>query len=298
MSEAPCRFLVTVDDPGGLIQDLELFDCTRRFLDEEGVPASFMVVPRGNGGFLLDRQADWLAALHSAERDGHDCQLHGLDHQNCEFGPYPMMIQALHGPQAAAQAEEERRRFGGGWNRETFLEKLQLAVEIYERAFERRPLVFRTGALSQTPELYEVLPEVGLRYASNLVADPRGWEYIIENYDDPGDWDPAVPDAPYYLTEQVINLPIMSEYAWYLTPEKIDRHLALAVDDLQRVAQRGRVYILVCHVQCVGAEDGLSRQLLSRLLKVAREDFDVRFETLQELVGEIEAGEAPVLPQS
>ncbi|MEI6500126.1 MAG: DUF2334 domain-containing protein [Armatimonadota bacterium] len=295
MPERPYRFIVTVDDPGGLIQDLALFERTRRFFDAEGVPASFMVVPRGEGGFLLDQQPAWLEALRGAEADGHDCQLHGLDHKDCEFGPYPMMIQALHGPNAPLQAAQEREQFGAGWNRETYLEKLTLALGIYERAFERQPVIFRTGALSQTPELYDAVSEVGLRYVSNAVTDPRGWQYIVEEYDNPGEWDPDVPAAPYYLTDEIVNVPIMSEYAWYLTPEKIDRHLALAVDDLHRVAEQGRIFVLVCHVQCVGAEDGLSQQLLHRLLEIARGEFGAEFGTLKGLVGEIDGGVVPVL---
>jgi peptidoglycan/xylan/chitin deacetylase (PgdA/CDA1 family) len=294
MSTIPYRFIVTVDDPGGLMQDLALFDRARRFFDTEGVPASFMVVPRGEGGFLLDQQPAWLNAVRAAERDGHDCQLHGLDHKDCEFGPYPMMIQTLHGPDAPAQAERERQQFGPGWNRETYLDKIQTAIAIYERAFDRRPTVFRTGALSQTTDLYGAMEDAGFRYTSNTVTDPRGWQYIVENYDNPGEWDPEVPAAPYYLTDEIVNLPIMSEYAWYLTPEKIDRHLALAVDDLHRVEQASRVFILVCHVQCVGAQDGLSQQLLHRLIEVARTDCGATFETLAGLVSEIESNTVPV----
>ncbi len=289
------RFVVSVDDPGGLIQDLAIFDRARRFFDAEGVPASFMVVPRGEGGWQLDRQTDWLAALRGAERDGHDCQLHGLDHNNCEFGPYPAMIRALsrEDPEVTLRADAER--FGHLWRRDLYVEKLSTAVSLYERAFERRPLVFRTGALSQTPELYDVMAEVGMCYASNLVTDPRGWEYIIENYDDPGDWDPEVPPGPYHLTDRVTNLPIISEYAWYLTEAKIPRHLALAVEDLQRVFEAGGVFLLVCHVQCVGAEDGLSQKLLHQLLEIARRDHQVEFQTLPGLVADIEEGVVPVL---
>lgn len=291
----PYRFLITVDDPGGLIQDLALFDRARRFFDAEGVPASFMVVPRGADDFELHRQPAWLAAVHAAERDGHDCQLHSLDHRDCEFGPYPAMIQALHGPNAPAQAERERQRFGHLWRRDVYLEKLRTALTLFEQAFDRRPQVFRTGALSQTPELYDAMADAGLRYASNTVTDPRGWSYIVEQYEDPGDWDPDVPAGPHYLTDEIINVPIMSEYAWYLTPGKIDRHLALAVDDLHRVAGQSRVFVLVCHVQCVGAEDGLSQQLLHSLFEIARNDFAAEFLTLRDLVADIETGQVPVL---
>ncbi len=293
-TNGPRRFVVTVDDPGGLIQDLAIFDRVRRFFDAESVPASFMVVPRGEGGWQLDTQPEWLAALHAAEADGHDCQLHGLDHWNCEFGPYHEIVRWMSGD-AEAELKRDTEKYGHMWRREVFVEKLRTAIGIYEQAFARRPLVFRTGALSQTPELYDVMAEVGMKYASNLVVDQRGWSYIIENYDDPGDWDPDVPPHPYYLNDDIVNLPIASEYAWYLTEEKIAPHLALAVDDLGRIYQQGGVFILVCHVQCVGAEDGLSQKLLSRLLATARDDFGAEFQTLAQLVGDIEAGELSVL---
>lgn len=296
MATAAKRFLITVDDPGGLIQDLELFETTRRFFDAEGVPATFFVVPRGADGFLLDEQPDWLAAVHGAEADGHDCQLHGLDHKDCEFGPYPAMIRVLHGTRDPELAmREDTDRFGHNWRPEVYREKLSTALGIFERAFDRRPDFFRTGALSQAPELYDVMAEFGLRYTSNLVTDPRGWQYILENYDDPGDWDPAVPPGPYALTDRIINVPIISEYAWYLTPEKIPGHLALAVEDLGRVYAAGGVFLLVCHVQCVGAADGLSRELLRQLIAIAREDYQVEFQTATELARDIEAGRVGLL---
>ena len=291
---SPCRFVITVDDPGGLIQDLPIFDRVRRFFDAEQVPASFMVVPRGEGGWQLDSQPEWLAALHGAEADGHDCQLHGLDHWNCEFGPYHEIVRWLSGD-AEGELKKDTEKYGHLWRPEVYTEKLNTAIGIFEQALARKPLVFRTGALSQTPELYDVMAQVGMKYASNLVVDRRGWSYIVEKYDDPGDWDPDVPPHPYYLNDEVINLPIASEYAWYLTEEKIEPHLALAADDLQRIYGQAGVFILVCHVQCVGAEDGLSQKLLSRLLAMAREEYGVQFQTLTQLVGDIEAGQVSVL---
>ena len=288
------RFVVTVDDPGGLIQDLSIFDRMRRFYDAEGVPASFMVVPRGAGDWQLDAQPEWLAALHAAERDGHDCQLHGLDHWNCEFGPYHEIVRWL-GGDPEGELRDCTEKYGHLWRREVYVEKLQTALGIFGEAFGRRPLVFRTGALSQTPELYDAMADVGVKYASNLVVDRRGWAYIIEKYDDPGDWDPDVPPHAYYLNDDVINLPIASEYAWYLTEGKIEPHLALAVEDMGRIYDQGGVFILVCHVQCVGAEDGLSQKLLHRLIETARNEFGVQFQTLTQLVGDIEAGKVSVL---
>ena len=291
------RFIITVDDPGGLIQDLDIFHRARQLFDEEGVPASFFVVPRGEGDWRLDRQSEWLATLQDAERGGHDCQLHGLDHANCEFGPYPAMIRALGGNDPEESLRGSTERFGHLWRRDIFVEKLQTARDIFHRAFGRWPLVLRTGALSQTPDLYLAAAEVGQQYVSNSVIDPRGWKYIIEEYDDPGDWDPQVPPGPYWLTDDVINLPIISEYAWYLTPEKIDPHLALAVEDLGRVYDAGGVFILVCHVQCVGAEDDYARILLRRLIEIARQEHQVTFHTVSDLVAAVESGAVPVTPK-
>ncbi len=288
------RCFVTVDDPGGLIQDRGLFDRARRFFDREGVPATFFVVPRGQDGWRLDRQEEWLAALRGAESDGHDCQLHGLDHDGCEFGPIPEMIVAL-GGDLEAGLRRHRDAYEHMWRPEAYREKLKTALGIFGAAFGRAPLCFRTGALSQEPALYEVVADLGVKYVSNLVTDPRGWKYITEQYDDPGDWDPEVPSQPYWLTDRVVNLPIISEYAWYLTPEKIAPHLALAAEDLGRVYALGEVFLLVCHVQCVGAEDGLSQELLSRLFRIAREEHGARFATVKDLVGSIEDGSVSVI---
>jgi len=293
--DAKRRLIVTVDDPGGLIQDVPTFQRAVDFFDGEGVPVSFFVVPRGADGWRLDRGGEWLAAALRAESGGHDCQLHGLDHANCEFGPYPAFILALGGADPAERLCAAEAQFGANWRRDVYVEKLQTAVRLFEDAFGRRPQAFRTGALSQTPELYDAVAEVGLRYVSNRVTDPRGWAYIIGQYEAPGDWDPGVPSTPYHLTESVIDLPIISEYAWQLTPEKIEPHLALAMDDLERVYAEGSVFLLVCHVQEVGAEAPHSRVLLKRLFEAARRDWQVTFQTVPELTADIESGAVRVL---
>jgi peptidoglycan/xylan/chitin deacetylase (PgdA/CDA1 family) len=289
------RFVVTVDDAGGLIQDLEQFHRARSFFEAEGAPATFFAVPRGAGDWQMDRQAEWLAAAREAQRQGHDFQLHGLDHGTCEFGPYPPFVRALSREDPMPLLEQDRQKYGHLWRRDLFVERLNAAIRVFTDAFGRRPDAFRGGALSQSPELHQALADVGMRYVSNKVVDPRGWKYIVEEYDEPGDWDPEVPPAPYRLTEDIVNLPIISEYAWYLTPEKIEPHLALAIEDLRRVYEAEGVFILVCHVQCVGAEDSYARDLLHRLLKAARRDYQVRFQTIRELVADIESGEVQVL---
>ena len=290
------RFVITVDDPGGLIQDIPTLRRAVAFLDEEEAPASFFVAPRGEGGWRVDRQEEWLAVAREAERRGHDCQLHGLDHARGEFGPAPSFIRALGGKDPGETLRSDREQFGHMWRRDAYVEKLNTAIQLFENAFGRRPLALRTGALSQTPELYDAVAEAGMRYVSNTVVDPRGWAYIIGEYDAPGDWDPAVPPTAHYITEKVVNLPMISEYAWKLTPEKIDKHLALAIEDMERVYAAGGVFVLICHVQEVGGQEPHARVLLQRLLDAARRNYDVTFRTVAGLIADIESGDVPVLP--
>jgi len=265
------------------------------FFDDEGARASFFAVPRGADGWRVDRAREWLAAAREIEHRGHDFQLHGLDHAHCEFGPYPAFVRAMSKQDPEERIRGEREQFGHLWRREAYVEKLSTAVGLFEEAFGRRPHVLRTGALSQTAELYDAAADVGIRYVSNRVVDPRGWAYICEVYDEPGDWDPGVPPGPYYLTEDVIDLPMISEYAWRLTPEKVDTHLALAVEDLARVYAGDGVFVLICHVQEVGAPEPLARSLLHGLLDAARQDYQVTFQTLSELIADVEGGEVRVL---
>lgn len=284
------RFVITVDDPGGLVQDTDMLERAVRFFDSRGVPVTFFVVPRSPDGFRIDRQEPWLSLARAALATGHDAQLHGLEHGRYEFGPYAPCVLALGGPEAVRRFEEqERPQLEPLWRRDLFAEKLRIAIGIFESAFGRRPLAFRGGAASHSAELYQAMGDVGLHYDSSKILDPRGWMYILGRYDDPGDWDPAVRPGPYRVAEQVTELPIVSEYAWYLTPEKIEPHLALAREDMQRVFALDGVFLLVCHVQCVGAEDDHARTLLGRLITLAREEHDVQFQTVTQLVDAIES---------
>ncbi len=295
MGASQRRFVITVDDPGGLIQEISTLQLVADFFGEECAPASFFVIPRGEGGWQLDKQEEWLAAAQRAEQQGHNCQLHGLDHGSYEFGPYPCFVLAMDTADTDAHYRQARERFGHLWRREVYVEKLQTAIGIFENSFGRMPQVFRTGALSQTPELYDAVADVGMRYVSNMIVNPRGWEYIGDRYETDVDWDPGVPPRPYYLTEDVINLPMISEYAWQMTAEKVEPHLELALDDMRRVYEADGVFVLICHVQEVGAEHPYSRIMLHKFLQAAREQYEVSFMNLRDLVADIENKTVPVL---
>lgn len=289
------RFVVTVDDPGGLVQDLAVFQKTLDFFADEGVTASYFVVPTGKDGWQLDQQREWVDALRNAEQQGFDFQLHGLDHSHCEFGAHPALMSIMGGADYETRLKADIEQCGHLWRRELFVKKLRTALSIFENAVGRKPLAFRTGALSQSPQLYQALAEVGLRYVSNRVIDPRGWHYIGGHYDDCGDWEPEVPPMPYWLTDEVVDLPMSSEFAWQVPPDKIERHVALAVEDMQRIYSTSDVFILICHVQEVGGELPYPQQVLRPIFETARKDYQVQFMTLRELVAAIESDLVPVI---
>ena len=55
------------------------------------------------------------------------------------------------------------------------------------------------------------------------------------------------------------------------------------------------VFPLICHVQCVGAEEPYGRALLHRLIETARDDYGVTFGTVSDLIADIEDGAVTVL---
>ena len=288
--DLPVPFIVTVDDAGGLIQDLDMLRRALDFFDSESIPATFFTVPQGEGGWRMDEQAEWLSLMQPAVARGHDTQLHGLDHGTHEFGPYMWFIYGMGTDDPESKIREAEITDGHKWRTDLFVERLTLARTIFNNAFTRQPICFRGGALTHSPELYEALGQVGMRYVSNNVTGIRAWRYIAEDYDTTVRWDPAVPPRPYALAPGITDLPIMGEYAWYLTPEKIEPHLALAMDDLQRVHDERAMFMLVCHVQCIGDEEGLSRQLLSQLFAQARDQYNLRQMTVTDLIADVESG--------
>jgi peptidoglycan/xylan/chitin deacetylase (PgdA/CDA1 family) len=290
------RLIITVDDLGALVP-LAQQERALAFWEGLGLRATLFCVPRSRQGWRADQAPEWCAFARRAREAGHDLQLHGLDHAAYEFGPTPVWMRALGGAEEEERFQRIRAERESEWRVARFVPMLRTAREIFAAAVGQEPQVFRSGALSQCAALYEALAEVGVRYASNLVVNPRGWEYITGKYDSDLPWDPAVPPCPFRMPSGIVMLPIISEYAWYVPEQGIVEHVALARADRRRVREAGGVFLLVCHAQCVGAEEGYAREILRRMVGEAREEGEVEFGTVRELVEEIEAGAVEVRGQ-
>ena len=283
----PLRFVISVDD-AGLGQAEEVETRSMRFFSEQRVPASFFVIPDHGPTGTIASDAAWLRRARRWEADGFDYQLHGCTHEGFEFGPPESWMVRICGPGMVA---EEARGFADMrhlWTDDELRRKLERGISLFGDAFGRRPEVFRAGCLAASHDAFRVMGEVGLRYDSNKIVNPALWDMIAGDLDSPRPWDPAVPPAPYRLTESVTELPCMGEYAWELRPESLPAFTATAERDMAAVHERGGIFILMCHQQEVGKDDDLSRRSLAHIFDHARRVHDARFMTLRELAGLID----------
>jgi peptidoglycan/xylan/chitin deacetylase (PgdA/CDA1 family) len=288
------RFVITVDD-AGLNQPVEVERRSIAYFDRHGVPASFFVVPCGAKGDLASDPA-WVARARQYEAAGHDYQLHGCTHSGFEFGPPPWWMVQICGPRDRESAAAGYPGHRDGWTTEALRLKFDRGIAAFERAFERRPEVFRAGCLAADRPALDVMADAGLRFDSNRVIDPRGWEYIAQRFDTPQDWDPAVPPRPYWITDRVVEIPTVSEYAWTLSDATLHHFIRLAHEDMRRVSEAGGVFVIMCHQQRVGGANDLPRKVLDAILDEARRAHRADFLTLRALAGLIDSGETPVAP--
>ena len=287
------RFVITVDD-AGLNQDIEVEKRSISFFEDHGVPASFFAVPETGAGIGLAEDPEWLARARTYETAGFDYQLHSYRHAGFEFGPpEPWMVQICGSEAIRAEAAgyPNMRR---SWTDDALRGKLRKAIAAFERAFERKPEVFRAGCLAAGQDAFRIMGEEGLRYDSDKIINPRAWDYAAGQFDSVRPWDPEVPPHPYGIAPGVVEIPCIAEYAWTLSPETLHHFKRLAEDDMALVRQSSGVFILMCHQQKVGGEDDLPREILSHIFEVAKSEHDADFITLRDLVGAIDAGEVAV----
>lgn len=287
-------FVITVDD-AGLTMPQEVEERSIRFFQDQDVPASFFVVPETSDGKGLADDRAWLARARVYIGQGFDYQLHSYRHEGFEFGPpEPWMIRICGDDAIASEAcgFSDMRHL---WTDDALRERFRKAIGAFERAFERPPEVFRAGCLAAAEDAFRVMGELGLRYDSDKIVNPKAWDYIAQQFDSPRPWEARVPPYPYRLNDTVVELPCIGEYAWTLSPGTLHHFTDLAAGDMERVHAQGGVFILMCHQQRVGdLADDLPRLALETIFRTARERYDAEFLTLRDLVGRVETGSEPV----
>jgi peptidoglycan/xylan/chitin deacetylase (PgdA/CDA1 family) len=277
---AETLFVLTNDDAGG--QEPELFAELLDFLQEQEVPATFFVVPL-YGGQALDSKPQWMPLIERALAQGHDLEHHAYDHSTCfEFGVPPYFMLDIM-PEARDKFIDEPEYFTQHHGYETLRAKLEKGREILTRAFGYTPRGFRSPCLSSCDNLYRALADMRFEFCSNEVINPLGWRYINRAYDTGEDWHTQIPHEPHPRLPGLTEVPMHSEYTWYLEEGDINRHFELTKHDLDRAIVEGKPFVALSHYFAMTGKWAAGLQVYARLFAYARER-GVRFTTLRDLV--------------
>lgn len=279
-------FVFTNDDAG--MDRPDLFAQLLDFLAAEQVPATFFVVPCA-GGVPLDAKPEWVALLQRAQAEGHELQHHAWQHDSCfEFGvPPDFMLYIM--PEAAARFAAVPEEFTRHHGYATLRAKLEQGRAILERVLGYTPRGFRSPCLSVCDALYQALRDLDFAWATNAVINPLGWRYINRAYDTGEGWR-AGPTRPFRRADGLWEVPMHSEYTWYLTPADVERHTALAAADLARAAAAGDAFVTLSHYFAMTGEWEAGLEVYRRLFARARRRGNVRFATMSEWVNHARSG--------
>ena len=277
---AETLFVLTNDDAGG--QEPELFAELLDFLQEQEVPATFFVVPL-HGGQALDSKPQWMPLIERALAQRHDLEHHAYDHSTCfEFGVPPYFMLDIM-PEARDKFIDEPEYFTQHHGYETLREKLEKGREILTRAFGYTPRGFRSPCLSRCDNLYRGSADMHFEFCSNEVINPLGWRYINREYDTGEGWHTQIPHQPYLRLPRLTEVPMHSEYTWYLEQEDVDRQFNLVRSDLDRAIAEGKPFVALSHYFAMTGKWAAGLQVYARLFAYARER-GVRFTTLRDLI--------------
>jgi peptidoglycan/xylan/chitin deacetylase (PgdA/CDA1 family) len=272
-------FVLTNDDAGS--QEPELFSELLDFLKAQEVPATFFTVPFAREQ-ALDTKPEWMPLIERALADGHDLEHHAYIHHCFEFGVPPyFMLDIMPESKAAYLADPEP--FARNHTYEILREKLEHGREILTRSFGYIPRGYRSPCLSSCDNLYQVLGDMQFEFCSNEVINPLGWRYINRDYETGEGWHDNIPHQPYRRPAGVTEVPMHSEYTWYLEAGDVDRHFELAKADLDRAIAEGQAFVTLSHYFAMTGKWAAGLQVYEQLFAYARER-GVRFATLRELV--------------
>ena len=274
-------FALTNDDAGAA--NPELFEELLDFLDEQSVRATFFVTPY-QAGRRIDAKPEWMVLLERAFDAGHELQLHAFDHSSTfEFGvPPAFMLDII--PDAKARWETEPEEVQKAHSLELMSDRIARGKAIFQQAFGYEPRGFRGPCLSMCANTYQALADHGFVWSSNRVVNPMGWRYINKDYDAGEPWQADVPPHPYVYTSGIIEIPMLSEYTWYLTPDVEERHFDLIKNDYDRVREVGGAFLTLSHYYAMTGEWATGLEVYRRLFEHARDLGDVRFVTVSEMV--------------
>jgi len=273
-------FALTNDDAGGAQPDR--FRELLNFLSTQQVHATFFVTPAA-GNRPLDQKPEWIELLQRALEEGHELQLHSLTHADFEFGvPPDFMLDIM--PESKSRWQREPEKIRSAHSLQALSDKLALSKEIFQRALNLAPQGFRSGCLAICDNMYQALAEQGFRWSSNLVVNPKGWHYINRQFDSNVAWQADIPPHPFVYRAGIIEVPIISEYTWYVEEEDIELHYQMMKEDFERAQNTSGVFVTLSHYYAMTGEWSSGLRIYKRFFDEARKRSKVRFCTITQLL--------------
>jgi len=247
-----------------------------------GVRGTLFVVPKPHGAPM---SPEWIEALNAMRERGHDLQLHGLTHEDCfEFGP-PNWPATDIVPDFIPEFERRRDELMPRYTLERLQARIEEGIALMQENFGVQPTAFRApcGAISRP--MFEALARVGIRYQSAMFISGTGYDHLPHR---PGAiaqrWVTDIPHTPFRWYSGVVELPVLNEYTWRGAWQREAEFLALAKEDVSRIAQESEVAVLLTHTHGVGDNLDYARRLIGSVIAHVRENGLGDFATLGELI--------------
>lgn len=261
---------------------IRYFKETVNYLERKGIKATFFWVPKADGKPGYDNR-EWMKAIEWAVGLGHDIQWHGYGHHCLEFG---LPQDGLRRENKGAFEEYERNK--AHWDNEHGIPRIRAkmaeAYEIFKRAFGRPPVIFRSPCIGVSDAMYAGLHELGVRFSSSRVINPKSWVYSAFYDKNDRVWETEFPPYPYQIG-QVVEIPLMSDCChWGIPDEKYHDLLDLVKSDYANLIRESKgLGVLLSHYHSMHKNWGNCLKFYDELLDYLASKHSVEFVTFAEV---------------
>jgi len=226
--------------------------------------------------------------------DGHKLEMHGLSHNSpagCEFGITPSyVLDVMKGGRKTirdGRAEIEKKltivKIG---------EKLKKGLEAFKSSLGVIPMGFRSPCLAIHENMFVALKENGFSFDSSIAINKGGWRYIAKqqglkylnrDYADLRGWSEGIPAKLFLHRCGLVEVPILSEYTWFLHEKDVKRQVDIALGDLDRVCKARGVFVALSHFYAMTGNYSAGLKVYEKIFNMARQK-GAEFVTIEEVV--------------
>jgi len=249
------------------------------------------VVPIPGGKLITD---EWRRALGVAIDYGHKLEMHGLSHDSpagCEFGITPHFVLDV-----MKDGRKIIRESRGEIEKELTVvkigEKLKKGLKAFKSSLGVIPKGFRSPCLAVHENMFVALKENGFLFDSSVAINTGGWRYIAKHqglkylnreYADLEGWAKGIPAKPFIHGCGLVEVPILSEYTWFLHKKDIKRQTDIALKDLNRTFKAGGVFVALSHFYALTGDYSAGLKVYEKIFNLARQK-GAEFVTMEEAV--------------